>query len=100
MDGVMLWCPPQPWLGRAPADLAGTDVPAVAGMKLLAVAEVHSSAVDDEGAPLVIHTSKQPSAVVEVDPVWADKKYRGPMDGMPAPEPLEHSYPLKWAIVL
>ena len=56
----------------APADLAGTDVPVVAGMKFLAVAGVHSSAVDDEGAPLVIRTSKQPSAVVEVDPVWAE----------------------------
>ena len=32
----------------APVDLAGTDVPAVAGMKFSAVAEVHSSAVDDE----------------------------------------------------
>ena len=55
-DGVMLWCPPQPWLGRRPqptlaADLAGIDVPAVAGIKLSAVAEVYSSAVDDEGAP-------------------------------------------------
>ena len=43
----------------APADLAGTDVPAVAGMKFSAVAEVYSSAVDDEGAPLVILASKQ-----------------------------------------
>ena len=73
------------------ADLAGTDVPAVAGMKFSAIAEVHSSAVDDEGAPLVIRTSKQRSAVFEIDPVGADKKYRGPMDGMSVPEPLEHS---------
>ena len=33
----------------SPADLAGTDVPAVAGTKFSAVAEVYSSAVDDEG---------------------------------------------------
>ena len=42
----------------APADLAGTDVPAVAGKKFSAVAEVYSSADDDEGAPLVIRASK------------------------------------------
>ena len=35
----------------APADLAGTDVPAVARMKFSAVAEVYSSAVDDEVLP-------------------------------------------------
>ena len=75
----------------APADLAGTDVPAVTGMKFSAVAEVHSLAVDDGCAPLVIRTSKQRSAVVEVDPVWAGRKYRGPMDGMSVLEPLEHS---------
>ena len=44
----------------APFDLAGTDVPAVAGMKFSAVAEVHSSAIDDEGDPSVVHTSRQP----------------------------------------
>ena len=88
----MLWCPPQP---RRPqptlaADLAGTDVPAVAGMKLSAVAEVYSSAVDDEGAPLVIRTSKQRGAVVEVDPVWPVGECRGLVDGMTVPELLEH----------
>ena len=67
----------------APADLARTDVPAVAGMKFLAVAEVYSWAVDDEGAPLVICDSKQRSVVVEVDPVWSS--------GMTLPEALEHS---------
>ena len=41
----------------APADLAGTDVLAVARMKFSAVAEVYSSAVDDEGAPLASHPS-------------------------------------------
>ena len=33
-------------------------------MKFSAVAEVHSSAVDDEGDPLVVRTSRQRSAVV------------------------------------
>ena len=47
----------------APVDLAGTDVPAIAGMKFSAVAEVHSSAVDDEGHPSVICTIGQRSAV-------------------------------------
>ena len=75
----------------APADLAVTDVPAIAGMKVLASAEVHSLAVDDEGAPLVIRTSKQRSDVVDVDPTGGDRKYRGPIDGMSVPEPLEHS---------
>ena len=71
----MLWYRPQPWLGWRPgrlclADFAGIDVPAVAGMKLSAVAEVYSSAVDDEGAPLVIRASKQRHAVVGMGPVW------------------------------
>ena len=57
-DRVKLWCRPQPWLGPlawsffagavAPADLAGTDVPAVS--------ESYSSAVDAKGVPLVIQT--------------------------------------------
>ena len=75
----------------APADLAGADVPAVAGMKFSAVAEVYSSAVDDEGVPLVIRTSRQRSAVVNGDPMEADRKYCGPRDRLSIPEPLEHS---------
>ena len=75
----------------APADLAGTDVPTVAGMKLSAIAEVYSWAVDDEGAPLVIRASEQQGAVVEVDPVWPGGGCRGLVDGMTVPEPLEHS---------
>ena len=75
----------------APADLAGTDVPAVAGMKFLAIAEVYSSAVDDEGAPLVIRDGKQWGAAVEVDPVWAGGECHHRLDGMTVPEPLEHS---------
>ena len=44
--------PPADFAGAtAPADLAGTDVPAVAGTEFSAVVEVYSSAVDDEGAP-------------------------------------------------
>ena len=88
----MLWCPPQPWLGQRPwTTFAGTDVPAVAGMKFSAVAEVHSSAVDDEGAPLVICASEQRGPVVEVDPVCPGGECRDLMDGMTVPEPLEHS---------
>ena len=73
-----------------PADLAGTDVPAVVGMKLLAVAEVYSSAVENEGAPLVIRASEQRDAIVKVDPVWPGECW-GLVDGMTIPEPLEHS---------
>ena len=60
-------------------------------MKLSAVAEVYSSAVDDEGAPLVIHASKQQGAVVEVGSVWPGGECRGLVDGMTVPEPLEYS---------
>ena len=35
----------------APVDFGGITVPAVAGMRFSAVAEVHSSAVDDEDDP-------------------------------------------------
>ena len=63
----------------------------VAGMKFSAVAEVHSSAVDDEGAPLVICASEQRGTVVEVDPVWPGGECRVLVDGMTVPEPLEHS---------
>ena len=72
-------------------EFAGTDVPAVAGMKFSAVAEVHSSAVNDEGDPLVVRTSRQRSAVVVLDPRVAHKKDGDPMDSMSVPEPLEHS---------
>ena len=74
-----------------PAEFAGTDVLAVAGMKFPAVAEVYSSAIDDEGAPLVIRNSKQRGTVVEVDPVWPVGECRGLVDDMTVPEPLEHS---------
>ena len=46
-------------IATAPADLAGTDVPAVAGTRFLAVAEVHASAVDIEGDPSIIRTDRQ-----------------------------------------
>ena len=75
----------------APADLAGTDVPAVAGKKLSAVAEVLSSADDDEGAPLVIRASKQWHAVVEVSHVRPGEECCRPVDFVTVPEPIEHS---------
>ena len=74
----------------APVDLARTDVPAIAGMKLSAVIEVHSSAVDDEGNPSLVRTSRQRSAVV-FDPRAASRKDGGPMDGMSVLEPIEYS---------
>ena len=73
----------------APVDLAGTYVPAVAGTKFSAVAEVHSSAVDDEGDPSVIRTCRQWRAVVFY-PMAAPRKDCGPMDEMFVLEPLEH----------
>ena len=69
----------------APADLARTDVLAVAGMKFSAIAEVHSSAVDDEADPSVIRTSRQRSAVVVLDPMAAHRQDCGPMDSMSVP---------------
>ena len=72
------------------ADLAGTDVPAVAGMNLSAVVEVHSSAVEDEGAPLVIRASRQRCTVVGAGPVWPGGGCGGLVDGMTVPEPIEH----------
>ena len=84
--------PPAVFAGAvAPAGLAGTDVPAVAGMKFLVVAKVFSSAIDDEGAPLVIRASEQRGAVVEVNAVWLGGECRGLVGGMTVPEPLEHS---------
>ena len=68
-------------IAAAPVDLAGTGVPAVAGMKFSAVAEVHSSAVVDEGDPSVIRTSRQRSAVV-LDPMAASRQDCGPMDDL------------------
>ena len=60
-------------------------------MKLSAVAEVYSSAIDDEGAPLVIRTSKQRGAVVKVDPGWPVGECLDLVDDVTVPEPLEHS---------
>ena len=71
----------------APVDLAGTIV---AGMKFSAVAEVHSSAVDDEGNHSVVRTSRQRSAVI-LDPMAAPRKDGGPMEEISVLEPLEHS---------
>ena len=67
----------------APVDLVGTNVPAVAGRYFSDVAEVHSSAVDDEGDPSVVRTSRQRSMV-------APRKDGGPMEEISVLEPLEH----------
>ena len=74
----------------APVDFAGLSVPAVAGMKFSAVAEVHSSAVDVEDDTSVVRASEQRS-----DGSWDPRRfpvmvYR-PMTELSAPEPLEHS---------
>ena len=74
----------------APADFARTDVPAIAGTRFLAVAEVHSSAVDIEGEPSIISTDGQRSAVVS-DPMVAPRKDGGLRKEMSVLEPLEHS---------
>ena len=71
-------------------NFAGITVPAVAGMKFSAVAMLHSSAVDDEGDPSVVCTSRQRSAVI-LDPMAVPRKDGGPMDEISVLEPLEHS---------
>ena len=73
------------------ADLAGTDVPAVAGMKLSAVAEVYSSAVDAEDVPFVIQASRRWHAVAGAGPVWPGGETVDLVDDMTVPELLEHS---------
>ena len=60
-------------------------------MKFSAVAEVHSSAVDDEGDCLVVRTSRQRSVVVILDHMVAHRKDCGLMDSMSVLEPLEHA---------
>ena len=66
----------------APADLAGTDVPAVS--------EAYSSAVDAKGVPLVIQTCGRRCAVVRAGPVWPGGETGDLMDEVTVPEPLEH----------
>ena len=56
-----------------------------------AVTGVHSSADDDEGAPLVIRASKQWHAVVEVCLVRPGEECCSPVDFVTVPEPIEHS---------
>ena len=53
----------------APADLARTGVPAVAGMEFPAVAEDLSLADDAGGLPLVIRVSEPLRAAAEADPL-------------------------------
>ena len=71
----------------APVDLS---VPAVAGMKFSAVAEVHSSAVDVDDDTSVGRASEQRSDV-SLDPRTAAVIVDRPMAGISVPEPLEHS---------
>ena len=71
----------------APVDFAGITVPAIAGMRFSAVAEVHSSTVDD---PSVVRANEQRSAVV-LDPRAAPGNDGRPMKGISVLEPLEHS---------
>ena len=59
-------------------------------MKFSAVAEVHSSTVEDEGDPSVVCTSRQRSAVI-LDPMVPPRKDGGPMEEISVLEPLEHS---------
>ena len=73
-----------------PVDFAGITVPAVAGMKFSAVAEVHSSAVDDDDDTSVVRASEQRSAV-SLDPRTAPGIVNRPMKGISVLEPLEHS---------
>ena len=99
-DEVMLWCRLQRRLGQWPcpalpgllprSTFAGITVPAVAGMKFSAVAEVHSSAVDDDDDTSVVCASGQWSAV-SLDPRTAPGFVNRPMKGISVLEPLEHS---------
>ena len=69
---------------------AGISVPAVAGMRLSAVAEVHSSAVDDDDDTSVVRANEQRSDV-SLDPRTAPGIVDSPMAGISVPEPLEQS---------
>ena len=63
----------------APVDLARITVPAVAGLRFSAVAEVHSSTVDDEGDPSVVRANGHRSTVV-LDPRVAPGNDGRPME--------------------
>ena len=95
----------------APADLAGTDVPAVAGMEFSAIVEDLSLADDAGGSPSVIHVSKPLRAVVGAVPMMDVGSVDGrrpaglsdsddgrtseggssPVDIVTVPETIEHS---------
>ena len=84
----------------ASADPTGTDVPAIAEMRFLAVAEVYSSAVDVEGDPSIIHTDGQHRAVVSEEKDRSHPLEHSGVDQLTDPiggssdlEPLEHSVP-------
>ena len=71
-----------------PVDFAGISVLAVTGMRFSAVAEVHTSAVDDDTS--VVLASEQRSDVI-LDPRTAPGIVDSPKAGISVPEPLEHS---------
>ena len=70
--------------------IAVQAAPAIAGTRFLAVAEVHSSAVDIKGVPSIISTDGQRSALV-LDPIVATRKGGGLLKERSVLEPLEHS---------
>ena len=76
----------------APVGFAGLSVPVVAGMEFSAVAEVHSSSVDEVDDTLVVRASEQRS-----DRSWNPRRSPGmvdrPVTNLSTPELLEHSVP-------
>ena len=74
----------------APVDIAGLSVPAVPGMQLSAVAEVHSSAVDLVDDTLVVQANGQQSDG-SGDPRRPPGMVDRPVTNLSALEPLEHS---------
>ena len=99
----------------APVDFAGLSVPVVSGIQLLAVAEVHSSAMDLVDDTLVVRTHDQqssgrgdprrPPGIVDrpvtnlsaleqlEHSVLEEDLDSRPLEGLSIPEPLENSVP-------
>ena len=74
----------------APVDVAEISVPAVAGVRFSAVAEVHSSANEVDEDTSVVRASEQRSEGSAV-PRTAPGMVNEPMAGILVPEPLDHS---------
>ena len=68
----------------------GSRTRGTAGMRFSAVAEVHSSVVNDDDDTSVVHASEQRSDV-SLDPRMAPGIVDSLMAGIYVPEPLEHS---------